>query len=235
MAVTTPLCFLAVYVIQRFYLKTSRQLRLLDLEAKAPLYSKILEILNSLVTLRAFQWQSHLLLEIEALVDASQRPLYLLYCVQRWLTLVLDLLSAALAIILVSLAVTVKTSTNGGYVGVALVNIMMFNTGITDLVKYWTVMETSLGAISRVRTFEQDTESEVRPLVNMMTNTQPWPSAGTIDFKNVCATYVNKADEPSMQKSATSAIPALRDITFSVSAGEKVAICGRTGRYGRVT
>jgi ABC-type multidrug transport system fused ATPase/permease subunit len=37
MAVTIPFCLLLIYFIQRYYLKTSRQLRLLDIEAKAPL------------------------------------------------------------------------------------------------------------------------------------------------------------------------------------------------------
>ena len=37
MSVAIPFCILIIYFIQRFYLRTSRQLRLLDIEAKAPL------------------------------------------------------------------------------------------------------------------------------------------------------------------------------------------------------
>lgn len=37
MAISYPFLALLLYVVQRFYLRTSRQLRLLDLEAKSPL------------------------------------------------------------------------------------------------------------------------------------------------------------------------------------------------------
>jgi len=37
LAIAYPFMFMLLYVIQKFYLRTSRQLRLLDLEAKGPL------------------------------------------------------------------------------------------------------------------------------------------------------------------------------------------------------
>lgn len=37
LAVTFPFLAALLYVLQKFYLRTSRQLRLLDLEAKSPL------------------------------------------------------------------------------------------------------------------------------------------------------------------------------------------------------
>jgi hypothetical protein len=43
MALSLPLCILAVYLIQRIYLRTSRQLRLLDLESQSAVYSSFLE------------------------------------------------------------------------------------------------------------------------------------------------------------------------------------------------
>lgn len=43
MLVTLPLCVAAVYLIQRVYLRTSRQLRLLDLESQSAVYSSFLE------------------------------------------------------------------------------------------------------------------------------------------------------------------------------------------------
>lgn len=37
MAISYPFLCILMYIVQRFYLRTSRQLRLLDLEAKSPL------------------------------------------------------------------------------------------------------------------------------------------------------------------------------------------------------
>ena len=52
-AVAFPVVLLALYLVQWFYLRTSRQLRLLDIEAKAPLYSLFEESLSGLATIRA--------------------------------------------------------------------------------------------------------------------------------------------------------------------------------------
>ena len=41
---TGSMCLLALFIIQRVYLQTSRQLRLLELEAKSPVYTQFLEI-----------------------------------------------------------------------------------------------------------------------------------------------------------------------------------------------
>lgn len=55
-AATLPAVCLAVWTLQKFYLRTSRQMRILDLEAKSPLYSHFIESLSGLVTIRAFGW-----------------------------------------------------------------------------------------------------------------------------------------------------------------------------------
>lgn len=107
-------------VIQKYYLRTSRQIRILDLEAKSPLYSHFIESLSGLVTIRAFGWSETFQVvgfgrlktfadfvqeRSLMLLDISQKPYYLLFCIQRWLALVLDLLVMVLAVILMSLVV----------------------------------------------------------------------------------------------------------------------------------
>ena len=43
LAVSLPACMLVVYVVQKVYLRTSRQLRFLELEAGAEVFSSFLE------------------------------------------------------------------------------------------------------------------------------------------------------------------------------------------------
>jgi ATP-binding cassette subfamily C (CFTR/MRP) protein 1 len=43
MTTTVPLCIMIIYIIQRIYLATSRQMRLLGLESRSPLYSQFIE------------------------------------------------------------------------------------------------------------------------------------------------------------------------------------------------
>lgn len=47
--------FAAFYAIQIVYLRTSRQMRLLDLEAKTPLYKQLIEIMSGVEHIRAFR------------------------------------------------------------------------------------------------------------------------------------------------------------------------------------
>jgi ABC-type multidrug transport system fused ATPase/permease subunit len=187
MALTIPAGIFALYFIQKYYLRTSRQLRLLDLEAKSPLYQLFTETLEGLVTIRAFGWQRQFNSTALRLLDDSQRPYYLLYCIQQWLNLVMDLLVTALAVVLVALALCVVGSSDAGTLGVALTSILAFNQTLQSLINDWTQAETSLGAISRTKSFEENTPRETAPEV--CHDIPPsWP-IGSIEFYDLTVSY----------------------------------------------
>ncbi|KAK2675775.1 AAA ATPase domain [Fusarium oxysporum f. sp. vasinfectum] len=186
-AATFPLLGAVYFYLQRGYLRTSRQLRLLDLEEKAPLYTQFLE--HSLAN--------------HNLVDRSQRPFYLLMIVQRWLVLVLDLTTAALALLLVGLAVRLRGE-------VDTVNM---------LIQFWTSIETSIGAVARIKQFAEETGEENLPGETHQPPAQ-WPDKGAIQIHNLTASYGDGDGE---------VIKALDAVSLEIKAGEKVGICGRTG------
>ena len=112
----------------------------------------------------------------------------MLYCVQRWLNLVLDLTVAALAVLLVAIATQDRSTTSGGAIGLALNNVLGFNLSLAGLVAAWTSLETSLGAIARLKNFERDTEIEDQA----WEREQPpkdWPVTGAIEFLGICSSY----------------------------------------------
>jgi ATP-binding cassette subfamily C (CFTR/MRP) protein 1 len=188
MAITIPFCTVAVYLLQKFYLLTSRQLRFLDLEARSPVYTHFLECLDGLSTIRAFGWEKALE-EIQIrLLNTSQRPCYLLYCIQRWLALVLDLIVAALAVVVVALAVKLPNFSSGAAVGIALNNVLGFNQSLRVLVESWTQLETSLGAIARLKNFEATVVPEDRP-EECQVPPENWPDRGAVEFRDVSASY----------------------------------------------
>ncbi|KAH8647275.1 P-loop containing nucleoside triphosphate hydrolase protein [Xylariales sp. PMI_506] len=210
-----PVLLPTLYVLQKFYLRTSRQMRLLDLEAKSPLYAYFLQTLQGVTTIRAFGWQNSSARENTKLLEQSQRPFYLMWSIQRWLNLVLDLLVAAIATLVVALATQLKGS-SAGALGVSLVSILTFSQDLTYLIRTWTDLETSLGAIARVRSFEKDTPRENLPDENIKPS-EVWPSEGKIDIKQMCSAY------------RTSAKPILENISLDICPGSKIGICGRTG------
>lgn len=213
--VTLPMVLIIFYFLQKFYLRTSRQLRLLDLEAKSPLYTNFFETLSGLVTIRAFGWTKENLALSQRLLDQSQRPIYLLYMIQRWLTLVIDMVIGCLAIIIVGLAVSQPS--NGAFTGVALTQVMLVNLTLRGLVLSWTEVETSIGAVHRVKDFSENTPLEEKPPRTNQPTTE-WPQAGKIEFKGVTAAYETALDRP-----------ALNNLNLDIWPGEKLGVCGRSG------
>jgi ATP-binding cassette subfamily C (CFTR/MRP) protein 1 len=213
---TFPLVLLVLYVLQKFYLRTSRQIRLLDIEAKAPLYSHFQETLSGLATIRAFGWTRAFIDKHMELLDQSQRPFYLLYCIQRWLQVVLDLMVAALATILMMIVVRTRHEINPGLVGLGMLNVMTFNTNLTWLIKSWTQLEISIGAIARIRDFVRDTECEMKAHEDVEP-ADDWPQDGTLQIKDFSASY------------SETSVPVLHSISLDIKAGEKIGICGRSG------
>jgi ATP-binding cassette, subfamily C (CFTR/MRP), member 1 len=213
---TLPPVILVLYLLQKFYLRTSRQIRLLDLEAKAPLYSHFQETISGLATIRAFGWTRAFVEKNLELLDTSQRPFYLLFCVQRWLQVVLDLMVAALAAVLMIIVVQLRHDISPGLVGLGMLNVMTFNQNLTGLIKNWTQLEISLGAIARTRDFVNDTECEIKDHENV----EPpgdWPQNGALQIKDFSASY------------AETSVPVLHAINLTINPGEKLGICGRSG------
>ncbi|KAM0263319.1 hypothetical protein ACHAPA_008810 [Fusarium lateritium] len=214
-AIAFPFLLATLWVVQHTYLRTSRQLRFMDLEAKSPLYALFTESVTGLATLRAFGWRDALEKRHHELLDRSQRPFYLLYAVQRWLTLVLDMIVTVIAVLVVVLVTQLRGVLPTGLIGVALVNIIQFSQHLKLLMTFWTTLETHIGAISRIKSFTTDTDSEHEP----QEKEQPpsvWPSKGTIVFDQVWAGY--KESEH-----------VLKNVSLSIEAGQKIGICGRTG------
>jgi ABC-type multidrug transport system fused ATPase/permease subunit len=160
MALALPLMGFAIYWIQKYYLRTSRQLRILELEAISPLIRHVTETAEGLSTIRAFGWQTTFQDNAINHVDDSQRPYYLLLCLQRWLTLVLGLLVAAVGTLVVALAMLIPSSSSGGYIGLALTSVLNFTGALGGILEQWTSAEMQVGAVTRTRSFEKTTPSE---------------------------------------------------------------------------
>jgi ATP-binding cassette subfamily C (CFTR/MRP) protein 1 len=190
---------------------------------------------EGLETIRSFGWSRAVIQDNILSVDNSQRPEFLLLCLQRWLNIVLDLLAAAVATSVVAIAVAFRGHVSGAQVGIALNIMLVANTTLLKLVENWTTLETSLGAIARLRTLEKMTPFEGGKTWNLEPP-ENWPSRGHIEFKNITASYQYVSCRKPLLliadklQNLRSESVALRNLSLNITAGQKLVVCGRTGR-----
>ncbi|KAH7165351.1 ABC transporter [Dactylonectria macrodidyma] len=218
LASTVPVIGTMLYFLQRFYLQTSRQVRLLGIEAKAPLYTSFQESVDGASTIRAFGWQRQYRSRNDLLIDTSQRPEYLQYCIQQWLTFAIDIIVTVVVVILLTIVVKLNDKLDAGSVGVSLTAVVSFNTVLSRVIQMWTAMESSIGAVHRVKKFVAETESEGtgEPGVGSKIPSE-WPLEGAVEFRDLVASYGPDTD------------PVLNGVSLSIKPAEHIAICGRSG------
>lgn len=187
MATVIPFAAIFLYGLQSFYLRTSRQLRYMDLEAKSPLYTHLLETISGISSIRSFGWASSTLSTGLGILDVSQRPFYLLHCIQQWLQLVLDLFTFGLATLFVGIAVS-TSSEGAGSIALGLLSMLTLTQSLVLLVTEWTELETSLGAIARLKDIETRVPSEAQAGETFIPESG-WPRHGEISFNDVNAAY----------------------------------------------
>lgn len=214
-----PFLGLILFYLQRYYLRTSRQLRHLDLETQAPLVSSIEDMSRGLICIRSFGWQAQNMERNFRLLDQAQKPVYSLYCAQIFLALVLDLLAALLALLLTVYAVYAKHAASGNAVGVSFLSLIVISQCFNAVIGAWTHLETSIGALSRLQKFARHTPKEQDGDKSLPAN---WPSVGKVEVNISTASYETGSDQPLRPH-------VLKDVSFSIQPGTKVGIIGRSG------
>jgi ATP-binding cassette, subfamily C (CFTR/MRP), member 1 len=140
------------------------------------------------MTIRAFGWQESSLRRNHTLVDRSQKPFYLMFMIQKWLALVLDLIITALAVLVVGISVKLRNNISVGFTGVSLTQIISFTGYMKLMILFWTQMETSIAAVSRIKNFSEDTEDENAPTESHEPPLE-WPSRGEVVLENLSVIY----------------------------------------------
>lgn len=145
------------------------------------------DTIKGLPTIRAFKWTSKSIEHNRNLLDNSQRPAYLLAMIQQWLTLAMQLIVACIAVIVTALATQLKT--NSGLTGASLVTLMGFPETVVIVIRFYTLLETSIGAVARLKTFSERVAPEALPGEDIVP-AEAWPQSGEIEISNVSASYL---------------------------------------------
>jgi len=233
----------AVFVyVNRFYVTASRQIRRLDSAAKSPLYSLIGDSVNGLHVIRAFGAQKALVNHCDGLIDVSQKAYFVRFATQQWLTLVLDLMAASIAILLVILAVALRHSRSIDFLAVSLTNLINTSRQLDSLMRTWTETENGMVALERIREYSKlESEGSAKPGQRVEGgNEVPSPAEGSRSDEDVMSgeSSSSKLKKPSgcsisftdvVARYNSASRPALRNVSFDIAAGTTLGVAGSSG------
>jgi len=101
--------------------------------------------------------------------------------------------------------------------GVALYNVVLFTQSIKMLIQFWTNLETHIGSIARIKEYSEKTPREGQSDASSHAVPKSWPQEGKIEFKKISAGY-------------SQTHLAIKDLSLTIQPGDKIGLCGRTGR-----
>lgn len=139
-----PIGALYMY-IQRYYLRTSRELKRLDSVSKSPIYAHFQESLGGLTTIRAYRQTDRFALENEWRVDGNLRTYWPSTSANRWLAVRLEFIGSMIILAAATFAIvsiSVGTGPSAGMVGLAMSYALQITQSLNWIVRQTVEVET---------------------------------------------------------------------------------------------
>jgi ATP-binding cassette subfamily C (CFTR/MRP) protein 1 len=213
-----PLGALYLY-IQRYYLRTSRELKRLDSVSRSPIYAHFQESLSGMSTIRAYNQQKRFEMENEWRVDANLRAYYPSISANRWLAVRLEFLGSVIILAAAGLAIVSVASHSGltaGTVGLAMSYALQITQSLNWIVRQTVEVETNIVSVERVLEYAA-LPSEAPEIISKNRPPISWPSQGAVAFENYSTRY-----RPGLDL-------VLKNVNLSIKPKEKIGVVGRTG------
>jgi ABC-type multidrug transport system fused ATPase/permease subunit len=200
------------FLIGRFYINSSRDLKRLESVHRSPLYQQFGETLSGMTTIRAYGDERRFIRENLAKINTQHRPFIYLWAANRWLAFRVDVVGALVAFFAGTFVVLSVGRIDAGAAGLALT----FTENVLWFVRLYSANEQNMNSVERVKEY-LDVDQEAPAQIPENKPASNWPSKGAVDFINYSTRYRPDFDL------------VLKDVTFKILPGEKVGVVGRTG------
>lgn len=217
-ALIIPLTAVYLY-IQRYYLRTSRELKRLDSVSRSPIYAHFQESLGGITTIRAYRQQDRFALENEWRVDANLRAYFPSINANRWLAVRLEFIGSFIIFAAASFAIVSVATGSGvsaGMVGLAMSYALQITQSLNWIVRQTVEVETNIVSVERVLEYAR-LPSEAPEVILKNKPKISWPAQGAVSFENYSTRYREGLDL------------VLKNINIHIKPHEKVGVVGRTG------
>ncbi|KAF9039893.1 multidrug resistance-associated ABC transporter [Panaeolus papilionaceus] len=201
------------------YLHAGRDLRRMEAVSRSPVFAEFAELLDGIVTVRAFSAEHRFLNNLHVRLDATTKMWYLFWMANRWLALNCDVLGAV--IVLLTMLFSIATLSNdAGLAGLCITVALSFTQIVYWACRQWTAVELDLNAAERIVEY-LDLAQEPPAIIESNRVPAYWPSGNANDSLVVV--------EDLEVKYAPELPSVLHGVSFSLKAGERVGLLGRTG------
>ncbi|KAG9037596.1 hypothetical protein FRB95_004816 [Tulasnella sp. JGI-2019a] len=204
------------YRLSKGYIVTGRMLRRMESTTRSPIFAAFGDVLEGLVTVRAFSSERRFVDRTHAKVDVTIKMWYGFWMTNRWLLVRFDTLSA-LSVLLTTIFALARL--DAGLAGLAITSAMGFTMSVYWACRYITQLEMDLNSVERVVEY-LDLPQEPPTIVESNRVPAYWPSTNSEDLVVV---------EDLVIKYAPDLPPVLHGISFNLKPRERVGLLGRTG------
>ncbi|XP_055346894.1 uncharacterized protein LOC129594288 [Paramacrobiotus metropolitanus] len=217
-AVIIPLGVL-YYVVQRFFIPTSRQLKRLESVSRSPIYSHFQESLTGASVIVAQRQIDRFILENERLMDVNNRSYYPSITAQRWLAVRVEVIGIA-AVFFAGLFAVIGRDRGWGVepekTGMSISYALNVTQILNMMVRVASELEANIVSVERIQEYTE-IEQEAPWVIESKRPDPAWPAAGHVAFNDYQTRY-----RPGLDL-------VLRGVSCDIGSGHKVGIVGRTG------
>lgn len=224
--ISTPLFLLLIVPLgfvylsyQKYYLRTSRELKRLDSITRSPIYAHFQESLGGISTIRAYRQQNRFALENEWRVDSNLRAYFPSISANRWLAVRLEFIGSIIILaagVFSIISVATGSRLSAGMVGLAMSYALQITQSLNWIVRQTVEVETNIVSVERVLEYTH-LPSEAPEVIFKNRPQISWPSQGGVVFKNYSTRYRQGLDL------------VLKDVNLDIKPCEKIGVVGRTG------
>lgn len=213
---------LTYYWVQRYYLRTSRELKRLDSVTRSPIYAHFQESLGGVSTIRAYRQQERFRLENEWRLDANLKAYFPSVSANRWLAVRLEFIGSLVILAAAGFAVLACAQGKLSYpgaaaaVGLSLSYALTVTGSLNWIVRQTVEVETNIVSVERVLEYAR-LPSEAPEIIPNNRPAVSWPAHGAVEFAGYSTRYREGLDL------------VLKNINIAIKAREKIGVVGRTG------
>lgn len=216
-AIAVPFLAFAFTFISNFYSGSSREIKRLEALQRSVVYNNFNETLSGMNTIKAYKVEDNFIKRNDHYLNKMNEAYYLAIANQRWLSVHLDIVASAFALIICMMCITEQFNISASSTGLLLSYVIQIVGLLSLTIRSMTLVESEMNSVERLHAYAFNLPQEAAYEKPEFAPPPEWPTSGYIEFKDVSFKY-----RPSLPL-------VLKGLSFSVYPGEKVGICGRTG------